>query len=87
MSSSKTGTNISDCNITAINDLGLWILLNDREYFLPFLDYPGFREASIDQIFNVQWIKPSQLRWEALDIDVEIEALSKPDAFPLIYKA
>jgi len=84
---SNTGTNISDCKITAINDLGLWILLDDREYFLPFLDYPGFKEASIDQIFKVQWIKPSQLRWEALDIDIEIEALSKPDSFPLIYKA
>lgn len=87
MSLSGTGTNISDCNITSINDLGLWILLNDREYFLPFRDYPGFKEASIDQIFKVQWIKPSQLRWEDLDIDVELEALAKPESFPLIYKA
>jgi len=87
MSLSGTGTNISDCNITAINDLGLWILLNDREYFLPFRDYPGFKEASIDQIFKVQLIKPSQLRWEDLDIDVELEALAKPESFPLIYKA
>jgi len=87
MSLSNTGTNISDCSITSINDLGIWILVDDKEYFLPFRDYPGFKEAPINQILNVQWLKPSQLRWDSLDIDVELHSLLKPESFPLIYRS
>ena len=86
MNSLNTGTDISDCKLTSINDLGLWILISDKEYFIPFAKYPGFTESSIDQIFKIRFLPPSQLRWEDLDIDIELDALAKPESFPLIYK-
>lgn len=86
MNLSKSGTDISGCKLTSINDLGMWILVGDKEYFIPFTDYPGFKESSIDQIFKIRFYPPSQLHWEKLDIDIELEALSKPESFPLIYR-
>jgi hypothetical protein len=85
MISSESGTNISVCNITSINDLGIWILIENREYFIPFSDYPGFKKASLNQIFQVRILPPSQLHWEEIDVDIELEALMQPEYFPLIF--
>lgn len=86
MNSKTSGTGISDCSITNINDLGIWILVEDSEYFIPFSDYPGFKDASVSRIFQVKFHSPSQLHWESLDIDIELDALKKPESFPLVFK-
>jgi hypothetical protein len=75
------------CNISGINDLGFWVLVDFKEYFIPFSDYPGFRNSSINQIFKIKFNPPSQLHWEELDIDIELQALSHPELFPLTFKA
>jgi hypothetical protein len=38
--------------ITNIEQLGFWVLVDDKEYFVPFADYPVFLGASIQQIFK-----------------------------------
>jgi len=86
MSLSKNGTITSDCKLTSINDLGLWVLIEDKEYFIPFKDYPGFRESSLDQIFNIRYYPSGQLCWADLDIDIDLKSLSEPESFPLIWK-
>jgi hypothetical protein len=86
MSLSISGINTSDCSVTGVNDLGFWVLVSDGEYFIPFSDYPGFKESTVYQLLNIQYDPPSQLRWNDLDIDIELEALSQPERFPLIYK-
>jgi len=86
MNISKSGTNISACMITSINDLGMWLLVFDKEYFIPFADYPGFKESSITEIYKFNFLPPSQLQWKELDINIELYALTKPEFFPLIYK-
>ena len=87
MNSQTNGISTLDHKITSINDLGLWILIGDKEYFIPFDHYPGFKESSVREIFSVQFLPPGQLRWESLDIDIELAALSNPESFPLIYRA
>jgi hypothetical protein len=85
--SSKNGTSISACNVTGINDLGFWLLVEDKEYFVPFSNYPGFKDASINQILKIRFSPPSQLHWEELDMDIELQALTQPEFFPLSFKA
>ena len=86
MSLSKNGTITTDCELASINDLGLWILIDDKEYFIPFKDYPGFRESSLYQIFNIRYYPSGQLCWTDLDIDIDLKSLSEPESFPLIWK-
>jgi hypothetical protein len=85
MDSSKSGINTSVCSVTGINDLGFWVLVKDNEYFIPFSDYPGFRNASVNNILKITLHPPSQLHWEEIDIDIELNALTHPESFPLIY--
>jgi len=86
MSLSPDGINTSLSEVTNISHLGFWLLVKDREYFVPFQDYPAFLDASISQIYNVQEIGPGEFHWPDLDVDIEIEALEHPGRFPLQYQ-
>ncbi|MEI6900482.1 MAG: DUF2442 domain-containing protein [Bacteroidota bacterium] len=86
MNSSISGTAISACSITNINELGFWILVDEKEYFVIFEHYPGFKDASVRKILNVHFSPPEQLYWKDLDIDIELPALTNPEQFPLIFR-
>lgn len=86
MSLLTNGTNTLNSSISNIEKTGLWILVNEIEYFISFSDFPWFKDATVDQIFDFQQISPEQLRWKSLDIDIEIGSLKNPHFFPLKYK-
>ena len=65
--------------------MGFWLLVDDREYFVPFSDYPVFQQATVAQIYAVQRIGPDQFHWPELDADVELGALEAPERYPLQY--
>ncbi len=86
MHSSQNGTSISEYSVTEINDFGFWVFAGEKEYFVPFSEYAGFKNATVNQIQNFSYIKPLQLHWEDLDIDIELPALSHPESFPLVFR-
>jgi len=86
MNLSPIGVDTSPNEVTNISHIGFWLLVDDREYFVPFDDYPAFLQANIPQIYNVERLGPDQFHWPDLDIDIELEALEHPERFPLIYK-
>ena len=80
----KTGKNISKIEIQGITKSGIWILVTDQEYFLPFKDYPWFKEAKLSAILKVELHHGHHLHWPELDIDLELESLIEPDKDPLV---
>jgi hypothetical protein len=77
----------SHSEVTSISAIGFWLLVDDREYFVPFADYPTFQDATVAQIYNVQRLDPQQFYWPDLDIDIELNALQHPEQFPLQFKS
>lgn len=75
----------SSAEITNISPNGIWVLSNDREYFINYKEYPFFTNASIRQIADVEKDSFGNLHWPELDIDIELEALENPEEYPLIY--
>jgi len=59
-------------------------LAGDEELFLPFEQFPWFRGASIEKISAVERPTADHLHWPLLDIDLSIESIRNPTAFPLI---
>lgn len=86
MSSELHGIDISHSEVTNIINLGFWLLVDGREYFVPFADYPAFEQATVAQIYNIQRLSPAQFHWPELDVDIELEALEYPEQFPLIFQ-
>ena len=86
MTFSTLGASTLQAEVTNIDRFGFWLLVNDKEYFLPYEDFPWFRQAKVDQILNVELLHGDHLHWPELDVDLSLDALAQPDAFPLIYK-
>ncbi len=78
---------IEECSaITNIDPAGFRLLIDETEYFVPFEDYPRFKQARIFEIFNMQRLSPDQFHWPDLDIDIELDALKTPEKYPLAWK-
>src|SRR3990172_5204891 len=84
MRSVAPGKPTSDAEVTNLSKHGFWILVQGRELFAPFKSFPWFEQASIGQILNVEMPGPNHLYWPDLDVDLAVESIENPDAFPLI---
>ncbi|TFH49047.1 MAG: DUF2442 domain-containing protein, partial [Lysobacterales bacterium] len=56
------------------------------EYFLPFPDFPWFRNATVDQILRVELHHGDHLRWPELDVDLCLDSIENPESYPLVYR-
>ncbi len=83
MSSRKLGKHTSQVEVTNVSAHGLWLLKDDRELFLPFDDFPWFRDAPIGKVLNVTEPTPGHFFWPDLDVDLGIESIEHPERFPL----
>ena len=81
--SKKLGKVISVAEIQGISKQGMWIFVNDREFFLPFDEYPWFAKATIDQIYDFELCNEKHLHWPSLDVDLDIDSFKNPEAYPL----
>ncbi|WP_292966178.1 DUF2442 domain-containing protein [Nitrosomonas sp.] len=84
MTSVQHGTSISAVEVTNVSKHGFWLLMHDQEVFVPFEEFPWFREAPIGKLLNVELPSPHHLYWPDLDIDLAVESLLHPEQFPLI---
>jgi len=70
--------------ITHVSRYGFWLLLDSEELLVPFTDFPWFRQATIEQLLNVERPTPDHLYWPQLDVDLSIQSVRDPSAFPLV---
>lgn len=86
--SKKLGKNTSnEIIVQNISDHGIWVLVNQQEFFMPFKDFPWFLKATIEQIYTVKLFHGHHLHWPLLDIDIELDSLKNREAYPLHYSA
>ena len=78
------GTTTSAAEVTHISKHGFWLLLADEELLVPFDQFPWFRKSTIEQISEVQWPTPDHLYWPGLDVDLSVQSIRNPAAFPLL---
>ena len=78
------GTSTFPVEVTNVSRHGLWLLVGDEELFLPFEHCPWFRNASIEKISVVERQTADHLYWPLLDLDLSVESVRAPDAFPLV---
>ena len=77
----------SAVEVTHVSRHCFWLLLGDDELAVPFADFPWFRQATIEQLSDVNWPTQDHLYWPQLDIDLSVASLRDPAAFPLLSRA
>ena len=61
-------------------------MVGDKEYLLPFTEFPWFAEAKVADIHTVELLHGTHLRWPALDVDLELSSLDNLIGYPLTYR-
>jgi Protein of unknown function (DUF2442) len=84
MRSAPLGKSISEVEVTNISKHGFWLLLQGQEFFLPFQEFPWFRDVPVGRLLNVELPHPHHLYWPDLDIDLAVESIEHPERFPLV---
>ncbi len=86
MKSSLIGKHTSVAEVSGITKHGVWLFVKGNEYFLPFEDFPWFKEATVAAILHLIFLHDRHLNWPDLDVDLELESLQHPGKYPLTYK-
>lgn len=81
------GKRTSEAEVLNISPHGFWMLVQGRELFVPFAEFPWFRSAAVSEVLNVELPSEHHLHWPDLDVDLAIESIENPEAFPLISSA
>lgn len=83
MSSLTHGNNISEVEVSNISAHGLWLLAHGKELFMPYEDFPWFKDQTVKSIINVEEQSPGHFYWPELDVDLTEEIIEHPERFPL----
>jgi hypothetical protein len=81
------GTVTLGAEVTNVSKHCLWLLLGDEELAVPFSEFPWFKKATIEQLYDVQRPTEDHLYWPQLDVDLSVESIRQPDSFPLVSQA
>jgi hypothetical protein len=87
MKSVLLGPSTSQVEVTNVSPHGFWLFVGEQELFVPFEEFPWFRDATIRQISHVALPSAHHLYWPDLDIDLAVDSLTHPERYPLISQA
>ena len=77
-------TTTSEVEVTEISKHGIWLLLQEKECFLSYENFPWFKNASVWAIQNIELLNEHHLYWQDLDVDLAVESIEHPERFPLV---
>ena len=74
----------SAVEVSIASNQGFWLLLDEEELYLPFAEFPWFKQATVEQMMTVERPSRNHLYWPLLDIDLSVDSIRQPERFPLI---
>jgi len=86
MPSARPGKHISGAEVTNVSRKGFWLLVEERELFVPFELFPWFRDVPIGKLVEVTMPREGHLYWPRLDIDLAVDSIEHPERYPLVSK-
>jgi hypothetical protein len=67
-----------------ISARGLRLALDGHELFMPFEEFPWFRDATVAEVLDVERPARGHLRWPRLDVDLAVDSIEHPERYPLV---
>lgn len=86
MNLSVVGKNTLDVEVSHISAHGIWLLTENKEFFISYEEFPWFQDAKIRDVFAVEQPRQGHFYWSHLDIDLSVEIIQNPKRFPLKYE-
>ena len=73
------GATTSRTEVTNIDSMGFWLLVDEKEHYLSFEDFPWFMDSPVRE-------SEDHFFWPSLDVDLTLDMIDQPEAYPLKYK-
>ena len=70
-----------------INAHGILLFVGGKEYYLSYDRYPWFRNAKVSDVLDVTIPDEDSLRWDAIDVDLEIDSIIHPERYPITFRS
>ncbi|MCL4472263.1 MAG: DUF2442 domain-containing protein [Sulfuricella sp.] len=80
------GALTSEIEVSLVSNKGFWLLLDNEELFVPYAEFPWFKQATFEQITTIEQPSSNHLYWPMLDVDLAVESIRNPALFPLVSK-
>ena len=82
----KQSTKPTLVNVRSIMPDGIFLSVLGNDYYLSYDRLPWFRDAKTADIFNVEMYGMDGIRWDKLNVELEIDSLKYPERYPLVMK-
>ena len=82
MNFSAPGDTTSGVEVTHISSHGVWLLSHDKELFMPYDDFPWFKDQPVKAVLNVQEPSPGHFHWPDIDVDLTQDIIEHPELYP-----
>ena len=76
-----------EAEVTNISAHGFWVLVDGQELPVPYSAFPWFKKATVEQIATLEHPTADHLYWPLLDVDLSVQSLRDPAAFPRVSKS
>jgi hypothetical protein len=76
------GAPTSEVEVTHVSSHGVWLYAGGRELFMPYTEFPWFKDVPLGTILNVEEPSPDHFYWPDLDVDLTAEIIEHPERFP-----
>ena len=87
MKSAGHGKPTSGVELSNVSAHGMWLIVDERELYLPFDEFPWFRDASVAALADIERPNRRHLFWPRLDVDLSIESIEDPSRYPLVSRS
>ena len=74
-------------SVENITPFAIWVFDGKKEYAIPFSEFPCLGKASVEQLIHPTLSLEFHLRWEELDIDIDLRSLDHLEDFPLYFES
>lgn len=61
--------------VTHITANGVWILTGHKELFMPYDEFPLFKDDAVSQIIRIEEPQPGHFYWPELDVYLTAEII------------
>jgi len=83
MNSNLPKRKLSTVGVTNISAHGIWLLTDDKELFMPYDEFPWFKNATIAQVSNAEEPRKGHFYWPDLDVDLTVDIIEHPERYSL----
>ncbi len=81
--SSVYGNSTSVVEVTSISTHGIWLFADQKELFMPYEEFPWFKDQPVKNIIHVEEQSKGHFYWPEMDVDLFLESIQHPERFPL----